>query len=370
MPPSRSLVEFLEAVVYGKRKDPVARLSKVGLTALSYVYGVLIRLYMLPFEIGLRRQRRIGCPVISVGNITVGGTGKSPTVQFLCRGLAERGRYPAALSYGYGGQLHGQFGVVSDGSSAKLGAEVAGDEPAMLASALRGIPVLVGKHRHISGRAAIRDLGADILVMDDGFQVWKLHRDLDIVLINADNPFDNGRTLPAGKLREPLSALRRADCVIATGDWDTGTRNSMLGRVRKYTNSTVYFGRFAPSVLISLVDGSEMPVDVIQGQRVFALSSIANPSRFEKTLADAGAVIRGRERFPDHHPYLVDDVAQVNESARSSGSELIITTDKDSVKLQGHEWSLPTFALRIELELDDEAGFWKLLDSRIGTDNA
>jgi tetraacyldisaccharide 4'-kinase len=363
--PSKSLIEFLEAVVYGKRKDPVAAVAKVGLTGLSWLHRGLLRLYMLPLELGIRKQIRMDRPVISVGNITVGGTGKSPTVQFLCKGLSERGWSPAALSYGYGGMLHGRFGIVSDRSGIKLNADAAGDEPVMLASSLPGVPVVVGKHRHISGKAAIDELGADLLVLDDGFQVWKLRRDLDIVLIDSSNPFDNGRLLPAGKLREPLSALWRAGCFIITGDPDTGARNDILAKIRGYTDAPVFFGRFVPSALVSIADRTEMPLGAIRGKKVIAMSSIANPTRFEKALSGVGAVIVGKERFPDHHCYWAEDVAYINRHAMDSDAEIIVTTDKDAVKLDEHDLALPAYALGIKLDMDNESGFWSFVEGAL-----
>lgn len=357
------MIEFLESVVYGKRKDPLAAVVKVGLNVLSWLYRALLRVYMLPYETGIRKQKCLDAPVVSVGNIIAGGTGKSPMVQFLCKGLVERGWNPTALSYGYGGLLHGKFGIVSDRSDIKLDADTAGDEPVMLASSLPGVPVVVCKHRHVSGQAAIEKLGADVLVLDDGFQVWKLQRDLDIVLISSTNPFDNGRLLPAGKLREPMSALGRASCIVATGDWEVGHRNSTLAKIRRHTDAPVYFGRFVPSALVSLADGSEVSLRTIQGRGVFALSSIADPGRFESTLTEAGAVIIGKERFPDHHCYWAEDVAWINRHAMETDAELIVTTDKDAVKLQEHDLALPAYALRIRLKLDDEAGFWSFVES-------
>lgn len=356
------MIEFLEYVVYGKRKDPVAAAIRGGLTGLSWLYRVLLRAYMLPYDTGIRKRRCLDAPVISVGNITAGGTGKSPMVQFLCKGLIERGWNPAALSYGYGGLLNGKFGIVSDRSDIKLDADTAGDEPVMLASSLPGVPVVVCKHRHVSGKAAIEQLAADVLVLDDGFQVWKLHRDLDIVLISSTNPFDNGRLLPAGKLREPMSALERASCIVATGEWEIGHRNETLGRIRRHSDAPVFFGRFEPSSLVSLKDRNEAPLRAIQGRKVFALSAIADPARFERTLSEAGAIIAGKERFPDHHYYWAEDVAWINRQAMNCDADLIVTTDKDAVKLEEHDLALPACALRIRLALDDEPGFWSFVE--------
>jgi len=364
---SRRIIEFLDSVIYGGRTDPPALAVKGGIRAFSALYRAALRAYLLPFDLGLRRQQELDRPVISVGNLTVGGTGKTPTVQYLCRGLTVRDFHPAVLSYGYGGSLSGRLGVVSDGTQVILNPNEAGDEPVMLASSLPGIPVLVCNHRTASGRAAIRDFGADVLILDDGFQVWKLRRDLDIVLLNASRPFDNGRLLPAGRLREPPSALKRADCLILMGRSDESGEAETLSLIRRFApDARVFCGKFVSSSLVSVADGSRVELQALRDKKVFALSSIADPCSFEETVAECGAVIVGHGRYPDHHLYSAGDIAHINREARGAGAELIVTTEKDAVKLVGRDFSMPVLALRIELELDDEAAFWQLVADRIG----
>ena len=368
MRPHPKLVKFLESVLYGGRADLPAVCARGVLRLLAAIYRAGLRVHMGPFEIGLRKRKRLARPVISVGNLTVGGTGKSPTVQYLCAGLNDMGLSPAVLSYGYGGTLHGKFGIVSDRSAIHMTPEAASDEPVMLASLLPDVPVLIGKDRVRSGRVAVENLGANILVLDDGFQVWNLHRDLDIVLINAGNPFDNGRTLPAGRLRESLTALNRADCIIATGQWKAKDSEEMLARLKRFTSAPVYFGRFVPSAVARPGGNSAAPVGEMQGKRVFALSSIASPRSFEESLVEAGAVIFGRKRLPDHHIYSPRDIARINRDALESSAEFIATTDKDAVKLDAEQLALPMLILRIRLDLEDENGFWELVSRTINPD--
>lgn len=360
------VIEFLEDVVY-RRKDPLARVLRAVLIGLSGVYKAGIRLYLLPFHLGFRQKVRIGRPAISVGNITVGGTGKSPMVQYLCKELQRRRLKPAVLSYGYGGSLSGKFGIVSDRDALRLTPSFAGDEPVMLAASLPGIPVLVCKDRLITGKTAVNEMECDVLVLDDGFQVWKLHRDLDIVLVNGNNPFDNGRTLPAGKLREPLSALRRADCIVAMGIWDPEAKRDMMARVlRAAPSAPVFFARFLPAGLVSLADSSEKAIGSITGKKVVGLCSIANPESFEQTLADLGVNAAVCERFPDHHAYTARDITAINRSADDNSAEMIITTDKDAIKLDAHQFTVPVYSLRIGIEIDDEKSFWDLVMNRVG----
>ena len=360
---SPAIIEFLEDVVY-RRKDRLAGIVRAILIGLSGVYQAAIWLYLLPFELGFRRKDRIGKPVISVGNVTVGGTGKSPMVQYLCRGLHRRGLKPAVLSYGYGGSLSGKYGLVSDRSAMRLTPSIAGDEPVMLAASLPGIPVLVCKDRRITGRTAVNELESDVLVLDDGFQVWKLHHDVEVVLINGNNPFDNGRTLPAGRLRERLSVLRRADCIVATGVWEAEERKDITARVYRLAPSApLFFARFVQTGLIPIAGSSEMTIGEIAGKKVLGLCSIANPSSFEQMLADLNVNVAARERFPDHHTYTAKDIAAVNHKVEECSAELIVTTDKDAIKLDAHQFAVPVYSLRIRVEIDDEDGFWDLVMS-------
>lgn len=366
MQPSSTLVSYLESVVYGRRKGIGASLLRYLLFVLSLLYRITIWVYLLPFRIGLRKERNLSKPVISVGNLTVGGTGKTPVVEYICRGLSSRGWKPAVLSYGYGGVLAGRLGVVSDGDQLKLNALKAGDEPAMLATAMPGVPVVVSRDRFESGTVAIDELGANIMVLDDGFQVWKLRRELDILLMSADNPIDNGRTLPAGKLREPVSAVRRADYVFLMGECDPGALRSAKSKISRITpRAEIYTACVHPGALYRLGE-SRVGIDSIYGRRVFAFSSIGNPAGFEKTVSGLGSVILGAERFPDHHTYSAHDIKGITRRATELGAEILVTTEKDAIKLEGNQFAVPVVVLRIELSLDDEGCFWESVKNRLG----
>ncbi|MHB1190245.1 MAG: tetraacyldisaccharide 4'-kinase, partial [Armatimonadota bacterium] len=212
-------------------------------------------------------------------------------------------------------------------------------------------------HRTISGAAAVRDFGANVLVLDDGFQVWKLHRDLDIVLVDASRPVDNGRTLPAGKLREPVSALRRAHCVLATG------APGDLDGIRRLTSASVFSGRSVPAGL--LVAGEEHHPEAAREKKVMALSSIASYAAFEETVKSLGAITTVAERYPDHHPYFPEDIRYLNRRAEETGAEWIVTTEKDAVKLDAAQFALPLVVLRVSFRPDDEKGLWDLVESFI-----
>lgn len=358
MPPSPKLVTHLESIVYGDRRDPSANAVRGGLRFLSGVYRIGIAAYLLPFNIGLRRRFRLRRPVVSVGNLTVGGTGKTTVVRYLCRGFAALHAKPAILSYGYGGELGGKFGVVCDGSGPKMPPAIAGDEPVMLASSLPNVPIIVCKDRCRSGKTAVREFRADVVILDDGLQVWKLHRDFDVVLVNAENPFDNRWTLPAGKLRERAEAIRRADCVIATCTDPSNDYKDQLELVRRISHAPVFLGWFKPSELRAIGSNISIKPTDIRGRKVMALSSIANPHSFESTLGSLGADIRNVYRMPDHHMYTLEDVRRISETADKAMVEMIVTTEKDAVKLLDHHFSVPIFALRIDMQLTDEEVFW------------
>lgn len=367
MADNRALLDYLQHVVYAERLSPRDRLALGGLRLLSRIYRVGLWFYLLAFRIGLRRRRRLPIPVVSIGNITVGGTGKTPMTRYVCEGLVSRGCRPAVLSYGYGGSRDGEFCVVSTPRQVLCSAAEVGDEPLMLASKLPGVSVLVGKHRYESGMHAAGELGADVAVMDDGLQVWKLYRDLDIVLVDGTNPFDNGRLLPAGKLREPVSALRRAGCVIITGlePEDESLADVTARIVRAAPGVPVFSARHTPVMLHAVGGGGEIGLESLQGRRVFALSSIAHPASFERTLAGTEASVVDRERYRDHHCYTQDDVRRVENRAKERGAEFIVTTEKDAVKLDGLNMELPVLALGTRLAISGEEALWKIIESAL-----
>jgi tetraacyldisaccharide 4'-kinase len=361
------VIRYLESVVYKKRRDPIAVVVRCILVLLSKVYGALLWLYLLLFAIGLLKRQRLSCPVISVGNITVGGTGKTPTVQYVCQEFVKAERKPAILSYGYRGKLKGRFGLVSDGKSVLLTPDVAGDEPVMLAASLPGVPVLVGKDRAVTGRAAVADLSADVLVLDDGFQVWKLYKDIEIVLLSAVSPFDNGRLLPAGRLREPPSALRRADCILVIGKSDESMRRSLIGQIQIVAGlKPIFWGEFVPTSFVCLGSNSVVQIESLRGVKVLAVSGVANPDSFETALGEIGAVIVGTKRFPDHHIYSESDVQVIERIFSQTGAEWVVTTTKDVVKLQRLKVDVPILSPQIELKLENESAFWSLINDKIG----
>jgi len=325
-------------------------LLPLHLFSLLYGFAVIIRLLL--YSSGLLKTSEIGCKVVSVGNITVGGTGKTPAVEFIVSRLRERGVKAAVLSRGYGGKRQSGAAILSDGKTFYLGPGEAGDEPYMLAKKLRGVPVLVGADRTLLARLAVAEFDPDILVLDDGFQHVRLKRDLDILLIDGEKGLGNGSLFPRGPLREPLSALKRAGIVLITKSLRRA--DSIEEMISNSAHRPLIFKSSYRAVRLVSVGGSkDIGMEELSGARIMALSAIADPDSFTSTLKGLGAKLLCRAEFPDHHDYGKADLEKINEEARLKGAEYVVTTGKDAVKIEQIEmrWALPLFSLEIDLDM-------------------
>ena len=350
---------YLLAVARG-RPGLVPILLRGLLTALAPLYCAGLELYLLPYRLGIRKRRRLPCPVLCIGNLTTGGTGKTPMTQAVCRLLQTQGRRVVVLSRGYGGQNEYGCAVVSDGESLLLNAQQSGDEAYLLASTLSGIPVVVGKDRRVTGALAWERFRPDAIVLDDGMQFWQLHRDLDIVLLNACEPFDNGWTFPRGLLREPPSHLRRAGIVVLTNAQRAGSTQiaAVRSRVAKLApGCPIFTADLVPTGLRDMTGKMNCPLSWLQGRRVAALSALGNPAAFESMLETLGAGLAARFRFRDHK--VIDDaaLAQVCLEAQASGAEAVLTTEKDAVKLNASAATMPLLTLQVEMQIAGEPAF-------------
>ena len=333
----------------------------------------LLRLLSLPYrgavdlrnglyDRGLFRQARLPCPVISVGNITVGGTGKTPMVILLAKLLREKGRRPAVLSRGYGARTKAPVNIVSDGNRILMGWHEAGDEPILIARSVSGVPVLTGPRRLLTGRTAIGHLGADVLILDDAFQHRALYRDLDIVLIDAARPFGNGRLLPGGPLREPAKALGRAHLLIRTGD----------GREPEPPPPEIpempsFRGFHRPLAVLEGGTGRLLPAASLRGQKVCAFAGIGRPEAFRRSLNELDSEIVSFRPFPDHHPYSPADIDSLRRLAAKTGADRIVTTEKDGVRLADFpDFLTEVSLLRIGMEITPADAFAELIFSRLG----
>jgi tetraacyldisaccharide 4'-kinase len=337
--------------MWGDPRNQIRTPLRIFFYLLSLPYGGAVRARNRLFDLGVLRQENVGCPVVSVGNLTVGGTGKTPMVILLAGMLRDRGMRPAVLSRGYGGKSTSDVLVVSDGRQILAGPEEAGDEPVLIARRLKGIPVLAGAKRALTGRYARENLGVDVMVLDDGFQHRWIHRDLDIVLLDSRQPLGNGFLLPRGPLREPPAALVRAGVVAFTrsGQGDGPLVDRELSGV--LSGRCVLRTRIRPTALVG-ADGTELPLSLLAGKRVFAFAGIAQPDSFRQTLEGLGGVIAGFRAFPDHHRYTPGDWGRIEHDAGHARADIVLATEKDLVKLQAIAPSLPrAFALAIETEI-------------------
>lgn len=332
----------------------------------AYRLAMVLRAFLYRQEILLHSQR-LSVPVISIGNLTLGGTGKTPMVRYVSRLLQERGLRPAIVSRGYGGKAGGPVNIVSDGVQPLLSPEMAGDEPFMLAEALPGVPVLTGHERARVARQAIRQFGADRIVMDDGFQHLAVRRDLDLVLFSAGTLLGNGRVFPGGPLREPLSALGRAHGFVITGV-DRGNRPGAEDFQRRlqgaFPEKPLFAGEYLPAGIWHSRRDTVCTLAEARGMEVFAFAGIANPDSFRQTLRQEGFSLAGFKEFKDHHGYTAQDVAALVAAARAHGARALITTEKDFVKLRPFFGEFPILALTIELRMDQ--GFDLFLAERLG----
>ena len=315
---------------------------------LSLLYGGAVCLRNLLYDCGLFKTRKIECKVISIGNITVGGTGKTPMVIMLANLLKEHGYRPAVLSRGYGGKNRNSVNVVSDGRHIFMGHDEAGDEPVLIAGSVSDVPVITGPKRYLTGKYAVDHLEADILILDDAFQHRGLSRDIDVVLLNDKRPFGNGFLLPRGTLREPAKALNRADVIVLTGS-DREVEEIAIDRGGLPV--PVFKGYHRPK---DLVKGNLYPLEYLKGKKVCAFAGIANPESFKRTIKSLGGEVVAFVGFPDHHRYTERDLKEIRSEFLNHSAEITITTEKDGIKLTGFpDFLCDIYMLRIEMEIID-----------------
>lgn len=320
---------------------------------MSALYFLVWAAYRALYALRLLRPARLPCPVISVGNLTVGGSGKTTVVIGLARWLSQRGYHVAVLLRGYRGRRRRATAAVSDGRSLLMSVEEAGDEAVLLAKALPGTPVLVGKDRGRSARLAIEKLGADFIVLDDGFQYWRLHKDVELVLWDATTPARALRLLPAGVLREPMRALGRATHLGITRSDLAPEARALAESLRRQSGLTVFLTRHSPGEVIPVHEPAAPP-GRLSGKPFVAFAGIGNFGAFLETVRRAGFAIAAQAEYPDHHPYSQQDLTQLESLAREHDAEALLTTTKDAVRLERLKAGLPIYALEVHLQSHQE----------------
>lgn len=336
------VIQYIYRVAYGPDTPFMGWLLLALLRAMSYLYkfGVCCKLNM--YESGLLKKEKLDCCVISIGNITVGGTGKTPTAQKMAAIVRSMGYRVVILNRGYRSHWEKEIGVVSDGKKIFMTAYEAGDEAYLMAKTLPGIPVIIGKNRAVTGRYAVDKMQAEVIIMDDGYQHWQLERDLDVVLVDTLNMFGNGCVLPRGTLREPLQNLERGDLFLLTKTDQSSklSRIQLRHTIAKYNDEApVVESIHRPKNFAEIADWymgiSENTKDLeeLRGKDVMVFSAIGNPSSFEQTLSSIGLNILEAVRYPDHHDYGMLEMQYINERATSLKAVAMIATAKDAVKI-------------------------------------
>jgi len=347
----------IDRILYQKEKSLWMKILLFPLYLLSLPYGGVVRLRTFFYSAGVLETKRLFYPVISVGNITVGGTGKTPLVMTMARGLVRRGISVAILSRGYKGK-NVSDPTVSDGQNIFLSPEESGDEPYLLSQSLKGVPVLVGKDRFTSAKVALQRFKIQGFLLDDGFQHLLLHRDLNILLIDSRIGFGDQHLLPRGILREPLAQLRRAHLFLLTKVEHPEACQVLETKLHQiHPSAPIFHSQYEPLGLVG-PKGEWEASHSLRGKRVFAFSGIANPDSFSSLLRNCGMEIIEEAIFPDHHRYTEKDLSSIKE--RSRGTDRVVTTEKDMLKLKNFDLAnLSLRALCIELKIWEEEEFYK-----------
>jgi tetraacyldisaccharide 4'-kinase len=357
--------------------------AKILLLPLSQIYRAVVGARHGFYRNGFFASHDLGAPVVSVGNLTVGGTGKTPLVEFVARVLAEEGFRVCVLTRGYKRANPNERVLVSDGTRVLANVRDAGDEPLMLARALlrtaaAAAAVVADKNRAAAGRWARENLGATAFVLDDGFQHFQLKRDVDIVAVDATNPFGNRKLLPAGILREPLTNLRRADLVVVTRADLSEQSEKLKAQIAKIDSNIPIL--LSSVRIVGVTDLSEFLKSTAKSQnrreankgqmtnderKILAFCGLGNPESFFAGLRRAGFQLAATLDFADHHVYRQADVDYIERMARRCGAQGLLTTAKDSVKLSDLKFDLPCSVVEIEPVFDDESVLKKIIKSKI-----
>jgi tetraacyldisaccharide 4'-kinase len=339
------------------------------LAPLGTLYGALVRTRLRLYRSGFLKTENVGAPVVSVGNITAGGTGKTPLVEWVARAVAHEGRRACVLTRGYGRADEGRRVVASDGRAVLAEVSECGDEPRLLAERLLGAAsVVCDRDRVAAARWAREHLGADAFVLDDGFQHLRIARDLDIVTLDAAAPWGGGHLLPRGRLREPPGSLSRADCVVITRAELAGDLERLRAEAARLSGgrAAVVASRVRTRGLTLLnpsadspngCEGPDSPDDGREGRGVkndaAAFCAVGNPRAFFEHLRREGFELLYTRAFADHHTFTQADVEGVAREAARSGARALLTTAKDAVKLRGFHFTLPCYVVEIEMEFED-----------------
>jgi tetraacyldisaccharide 4'-kinase len=339
--------------------------NSLVLSPFSALYSLATRLRLAAYRVNLFSVSKLDAAVISVGNLTTGGTGKTPLVEWVCRVLGDEGKRVCILTRGYRRQNPNKQVVVSDGNRILAGVAAAGDEPLLLAKNLLGIAaVICNSNRSAAGRWAINNLRSEVFVLDDGFQHLQLARDLNIVTIDATNPWGGGM-LPYGHLREPLSGLARADCIVLTRTEAQTDLESLTSALQKTVGQVPVFHSRMKTSRLRQLNGETVDSPQSISQPIAAFCGVGNPNSFFDHLRSEGYERVLERAFPDHYSYQQADLDHIVAEAKGKGANSILTTAKDAVKVSSLHFEIPCYVLEISLSIPDEAQLIQMIRNRL-----
>jgi len=369
--PKKSLEQRWRNIISGKRDDRFARGARHTLAFAAGLFKQAVRTRFWLYKHGFLRRSWPGCMVISIGNITVGGTGKTPIVEVFARALSKGGRKVAIVSRGYKShspswrrrwrtrKVSTATRVVSDGESVLLNARLAGDEPYMLAKNLKNVVIITDPNRVRGGRYAIREFGIDTIILDDGMQHVRMQRQIEVVLVDATCPFGFEYLLPRGLLREPLKGLARASHIFITKSKDINLI-PIIERIREYnTTAEIISCYYEPVELVNVHTGEKLPVTDIKDQNIFVMTGIAQPAGFIQQLKDLDAIVQRVYQYADHHRFRRDEIEHVFKRARNWHADAIVITEKDAARFSRRAGTeilpCPVYFLKVAVKITEGA---------------
>ncbi len=379
----RNIVKQIESVMYSAREK--ASLLASFLSVVSTGYSGIVRIRESFYRKGVFKSKKLPCTVISIGNITVGGTGKTPMTIYLAELIKDFGLGVAVVSRGYKGKAEKTGGIVSNGKELCMDAADAGDEPCMIAARLKGIPVIIGQDRFAAGSMAVKQFDPDVIILDDAFQHLQIQRDINLVLLDNDLPFGNARLLPRGILREPVSALKRGDAFVLTRtDNEINGLPEYLNEIAcgipvfrsshvPYLNSVVKCYASGAKLKTGLKTGSKTQLkdarglNILKNKKLFLFSGIARNKDFYNSVNSIEKEIKGFLEFPDHYFYTDNDIKKIIQSAIEADADYIVTTEKDYARIGSETtWPLDLIVTGVEISFGkDKEGFSSFIKKQL-----
>ena len=328
---------------------------------LSFIYGSLVTIRNFFYETNILSTKSLNCKVISIGNITVGGSGKTPTVEYLSNLLQSKGHKVGIISRGYKRKSKSTL-VVTDGKKKPESWEHIGDEPFLLAHKLENIPIVVGTSRYKAGSMMIEKFQPDVILIDDGFQHLSLHRDLDIVLVNSKDKRSDHKLIPSGKLREPISNLTKADLIIITKSNIHAPSNYLINKIESFNRPTIY-NELQIDSLLQIKSNKIIKLDKIANKKVYLFSALGDNESFKKIMGYTDAKIVGHSKYPDHYHYTLDDLNDIEQKATKCNAEFLITTEKDLVKINLRNRKIDIYTVRMKMIFKPDKLFNEYIDN-------